>query len=804
MAKAVSQAEPQEIKEHHKVNNFIATEADLEAEIRAALQLAFPWLPVGSIQHQTTLSVSLGRKCLTADGKKNYTSLGRADILLSWKERPLAILELKRPSLALELEDDAQGLSYARLVNPQAPLVVVTNGTDIRLLETHTGQPWLPTERSEQAFASLLKSASLVATGDIKFAISTLMGSNPQIWMQAIRKTSEEYIAEMSGPWKDSLKPFVSEFLIPRKATGSVLRELRDGAKLVLIEGPPLIGKSNVLRELCLETSDTDEFVTLSVEGDSGSGILQQIADSLSQSLDWPLDQDEVRRWLLNLSNSEGPTLVIAIDGIGADRTTSTTAIVDLSSHVFGPSLRIVVAVDDTVADLLVRNSTKRKKSAIGRRAVRVPVCQLDDDEFSKAARVLWEHRAGIMKGGEFSPEFRLPWVLRAVMSEIVSRPQYGDEGLSAVIPPFLGLDLLRYSRTLLDNLECRRLVHAMAKAVIEDAQDRDRPISLMLESLAVFVIQRATLRRHLESTDIEKLIEQAYLRAVLHDSGSDVLVVRTPELLASEAAYVLSLELAEHAQEDTGSAAEWLSGAAEGLPLGDVVAAYAVIDTAIGSGGLPLNLIRELINTPPQQHSIMPGSRMAMHWPGAGTMDLTFREGGEIDIGAQGGRMTVKSETDEEEQVTVSDFHSWLILSHLAGLPFAVESRDGRSGRADPAILLEVGASPFVLRRPDGDVVPRGILVHDVPDHGSFVCHEAGIVEPITMSMFKFLSAEGENAADWVRVAASRESLPLLMRTNIALHQVAELADAGKVEFAKRMLDDVIRPAFADFPQQH
>ena len=42
------------------------------------------------------------------------------------------------------------------------------------------------------------------------------------------------------------------------------------------------------------------------------------------------------------------------------------------------------------------------------------------------------------------------------------------------------------------------------------------------------------------------------------------------------------------------------------------------------------------------------------------------------------------------------------------------------------------------MLRRPDGDVEPRGILVHDVPDHGSFVCHEAGIVEPITMSMFK------------------------------------------------------------------
>jgi hypothetical protein len=41
------------------------TEGDLEAEIHGALKLAFPCLPPGSIQHQTTFSFSFGTAVCT-------------------------------------------------------------------------------------------------------------------------------------------------------------------------------------------------------------------------------------------------------------------------------------------------------------------------------------------------------------------------------------------------------------------------------------------------------------------------------------------------------------------------------------------------------------------------------------------------------------------------------------------------------------------------------------------------------------------------------------------------------------------
>lgn len=194
----------------------------------------------------------------------------------------------------------------------------------------------------------------------------------------------------------------------------------------------------------------------------------------------------------------------------------------------------------------------------------------LEDQEFAKGVEILWKRRAGIMKGGDSSPEFRLPWVLRAVMSEIVSRPQYGDESLAASIPPLLGLNLLAHARERLGDDELRRLLRATAGAVLEDAQDRKRPISLILESIATFVVRRTTLRRFLERAEIEGLIEHGCLRPVLHDSGTPVLVIRIPELLASEAADLLALELTQRVQADATRAAEWLAETAVSIPLGD------------------------------------------------------------------------------------------------------------------------------------------------------------------------------------------------------------------------------------------
>ena len=781
-----------------------STESDFEAEIHKALRLAFPWLPDGSIQHQTTFSLKLGQKEITIDhNNRQDTAYARADILLKRDEQPLAILELKRPGVPINSDDEEQGLSYARVLRPNAPLVVVTNGTDCRLLETHTGEEWLPENRSEQTFADLVMSAAVAAKKDLKFAISTLMGSNSQIWTQAIKQTSAQNIEELSGDWPESLLPFVSGFLIPRKATQTVLQKLCEGERLLLVEGPPLVGKSNVLRELFMETRDANELVTLIVLADTGKGLLKQLAHTLSQALTWAVDKNDVRSWLLHLSNADGPTLVLAVDGISSGRDKLINDINDLSSPAFGSSLQIVVALDDIVADRLVHNSTGRSLSAIGRRAIRVIVPPLEDEEFDKALGILWDHRAEIMNGGKFSPELRLPWVLRAVMSEIATEAQYADKKLAAVIPPFLGISLIAHARKHLGNDELRRQLHAVAEAVIEDAQDRSRPISLILQSVVIFVLRRNTLERHLKHAHIEKLIKLGYLRLRRHESGTYIFVVRVPELVASEVADVLAVELLQRSQSDVADAAEWLSETASNVPLGDIIAAQALIDAATQNEGLSFNLITHLLHSAPQQDSIKPGTKVAMLWSGNRTINVTFQDEGAIEVEAHGHRHMLTPEPNDEDQITYSNLHSWLILSHLAGLRLAMEDEKGRLTLVSPKILLAVGACSTVLLRPSAEGISE-MPVHELPNHGSVICHEVGILEPITLSIFNFLHMVVENAEEWIDESVRQESFPLLMRIAIALKELSRSAQEERAKFAQRMLDEVVKPALTKLGPIH
>ena len=99
-----------------------ATEANFEARLSAVLTHALRFIPPGSIRHQLQFSIRLGHKDVQVDGSVGAVAFGRLDILLVHKDRPLAVLELKRPGLPLDDEDRRQGLSYARLLEPMAPL----------------------------------------------------------------------------------------------------------------------------------------------------------------------------------------------------------------------------------------------------------------------------------------------------------------------------------------------------------------------------------------------------------------------------------------------------------------------------------------------------------------------------------------------------------------------------------------------------------------------------------------------------------------------------------------------------------
>ena len=290
----------------------------------------------------------------------------------------------------------------------------------------------------------------------------------------------------------------------------------------------------------------------------------------------------------------------------------------------------------------------------------------------------------------------------------------------------------------------------------------------------------------------------------MLHESGEAVLVIRVPELIASEAADLLAIELLTKAKADTKSTAEWLARKGASIPLGDVVGAQALIDAAHRHGSLPLSLVRALIASPPEKTQMSPGTRAALYLPGAGSIDMTFQDGGSILLQAHGHRHKIEADPGDAQHFAYGNFHSYLILSHLASRPFAIDQEGEIGPRLDPAILMEVGACPVVLRSAQNPPeIGGGILVHELPDT-ELVCEKSGIVEPITLSIFSFLSAADQLASEWLDDAIEKKSYPLLSRIHIALGELASSADEKRSHFARQALNGLVKPALSAFPVFH
>ncbi|WP_137009844.1 type I restriction enzyme HsdR N-terminal domain-containing protein [Aquitalea aquatilis] len=777
-------------------------EADLEASIHQAVKQAFPWLAAGSIRHQTKFAFTFGRKKIEIDGTEVSRAEGRSDIILYNEERPLAVLELKRPGIPLTGNDEAQGLSYARVLTPSPPLVIVTNGTDLHIVETHSGKKWAATLPTDQDFKALVSNAARVATADLKDAIDTLMGTNSAVWMSAARSASAVVLSELSASSDKPAQPFVDQILFSRRATLEVLSHIRDGAKLVLLEGPPLAGKSNVLREIVLKTEVHPDIAALYLEAGVGRGIVQAVADSLTNALEWTVSTEDARVWLRRLSKSTDRKLLLLVDGLAIDDNDARKEIEDLTSSNLGSGVTIVAALDDTVAEQIVLRPNHRTQSTIGRRAKRVAIKSLDDREFEYAKNTLWQHRIGFMHGADFEDKLRQPWVLRAMCEPLLNKLSDTEPDHGLLLPSVISLELIRHARERFVDPDLRRQFNAIAKAVLADATDQSRDVALKLESLAVNLLRRETLLHYLTLDDLKMLIDGGFLKSAMHTSDDAILYVRLPELLASELARLLAKKLIDRRNTDQHEAAMWLAGAASNFPMGDLIAAQAVLDAAQTPEGITFALIRALIESPPTREVIHPGSRFAMHVQDVGRVEISIKADGKAEMIVWGQAHEIQLNENELGE-TYAQYHQWLILSHLAEMHCVIEDDDGEKC-VNHRVLFEVGRANIVLREFRSKDSMRGLPTHNLPGIGSIVCHKAGIVEPITLSICHYLSREVESRDEWIDLAIESKSMPLLARIHIALLQIASEVDEQCAPWARQTLETRVRPAFNFFPQLH
>lgn len=295
------------------------------------------------------------------------------------------------------------------------------------------------------------------------------------------------------------------------------------------------------------------------------------------------------------------------------------------------------------------------------------------------------------------APEYREPWVLRAISASGHAALKGKPETQALSLPSLLGPRLLTLVRErFAHDHELRRRFRGLARSMIADAQDTTRPPEIVLQQLEMGLIRRSAVKGELEPDDLQWLIGHGFVRPGMHDIAGATVLVRLPELLASEMAHALADEVVKRSKEDLHETAAWIAGAASNLPLGEVVAAQAIVDASKRPNGLPVGLINTLVKMPPEREVLDAGGHYAMVLPDGAMVDIEFQSDGKGVVIIDGEQHEI--DLGDEEQVTYKNIHPWLILSHVASTPFEVVGEHGAT-REDPNLLLQIGTCPVPLR---------------------------------------------------------------------------------------------------------
>lgn len=756
-------------------------EATFEAHLGAVLTGLFPANGV-RVTHQIQFTVRLGHHDLQADGRKGWKKKGRADVLLTADVGHVAVLELKRPGIDLTDDDRDQGLSYARLLTPMPPLVIVSNGTTTKFYKTIDGAPWAPSGIDDEVFAKLVSDAAAVAAAGRDEAIRSLLGTNPDMWADFLRKYTAGALSARTGDLRDYGAPFAREFSVKREVVARLLGRLREKAPAVVVLGPPLSGKSVVVKQCC-EQLTSDELVPLYVDASSArQGPLRLLASVFAKNLFTATSVDQVRQWLsVSLRSMQGGLhLVLFLDELLPELNDTWLGDLDelLALGQTSP-LSVVLALDPNTWKALSIRPGRSTRTELGQRAEVISLELLSDREFAAAMEQLFEvTRSEPHFGGQYNIEYRKPRVLRVIAGGVPTRRE-GDDQTCVKFPSTttLGEVELAWSAFVRTNHDLVAALRQLARAYLEEVTTRASDVELQLASFRAAAMREEVAARLLPPHVFSWLKQHSFLTTRLGAHEEVLILPRHLELFAK----AVALELGEIILtiEDDNDAYQALMSRSDMLPLGDIVGAGALQAIADRSPQRFSWFIEQALSDAPNTEAIPAGSTLQA--------SLGGRVLGEIEI--------------TEPSAMIGNIHPWLVLAQLAMVPMAT----GRDDDVSPngRILAIVGAFDGLLRRLNDERSRKlvGFHFHEFPGKGSVPCLNNGVVEPIGNAMIAGFYFRPDEMVSMTEFAISEDLFQLAWRLNAAAREVTSATDGRVARAAEEVVsltDEYLRQNYA------
>ncbi|MFT4407467.1 hypothetical protein ACMXY3_25640 [Bacillus cereus] len=757
-------------------------EATFEARAQEAIKDIFPSYATLELTHQLIFSVKLGHEDIDV---KPSIRKPRLDILIKQKERNLAVLELKRPGHLLKDEDRDQGLSYARLLTPMPPLVIVSNGKETQFYETASGELSDTRNYDAEELEKLFVRALEVAASQKEEAIRILLGKDPLIWEKVIGELNKISFQSQTGSVETLSQPIAKSFNLPREITQRIVKLVSGNNPVVAVTGAPLVGKTNVLYEFC--QSNEELFVPIYINAENcQSGIFQYLANHFTKHFFSTTSIDDVRHWLLHgVVNNPHPAgkIVIIIDDVRYSEehiTREINELIELCSYTRSCSL--VIACDSSNYHLMAHVPGRPRKTLFGKRALRVEVNNLSDVEFDMAREYIKRHfSAGFYKGAQYSKELRTPRILRMIIANLPRELNLDTQLLISNFLPFRALD--RVLRGFSSDHKFISDMVKLVKAAMKDNQDSPPPILETMVSYGRGHVLYDKAEVILGEARIERLLQQGHIDWFTDKEHNRYIFPKVPELLAASAVEALISEAREMEFEQ---AIDYVLKKSERLPYGDLIGAN-IFERLSRERKISLyQLIVYLINKPPQIEKVTKKFDGAM---------IYFDKTGLVTIPPE-----IWKDTSEDIRM-ISNLFPWLVLSQLAtALMIAEDSED--PWKVYREILIVVGRYENVLRRFEPEATLDDIMGYQTHTlrskdgrEGEGLCGEVGIIEPITYAMQRGFYEIPDEMLKICQYAVQEKDPFLSHRLHNAANSMIDVdkeASARNINFALRMLKEV------------
>ncbi len=249
--------------------------------------------------------------------KQIKESQPRYDLLVTRNGENLCVIEVKSDAVGLGQDEIDQVVSYARLVHPIAPISIVTNGREFRIIDTVTKE-----EIPEEQLPDINGYRATLPDEKYYEALKHFLGYSVDNLLSFCKWQVNAYMISLKGSQEDKTKKYIPELFEPSERLTKVFTDfLQSDFLCFVMVGDSGSGKTCWICHSALEyiTSGHPVLFYRAVEMD------KNIFSSVSSDLNWNLspqlgEAEGVKRFLDIFENREVVIFIDGLDEVEAER----------------------------------------------------------------------------------------------------------------------------------------------------------------------------------------------------------------------------------------------------------------------------------------------------------------------------------------------------------------------------------------------------------------------------------------------------------------------------------------------------